>query len=65
MQKTENVNTELAVAEDLTDVIRKALWNSEYLIAICSPQYLGCEIKKMNIETTMDRIIGEIKGRRL
>ncbi|MBR6095118.1 MAG: toll/interleukin-1 receptor domain-containing protein [Lachnospiraceae bacterium] len=31
---------ELAVAEDLSDEIEKALSNSKYLICICSPEYL-------------------------
>ncbi|MBR2523903.1 MAG: toll/interleukin-1 receptor domain-containing protein [Clostridiales bacterium] len=33
--------TELAVAEDLSEELNAALYDSEYLIAICSPEYLG------------------------
>ena len=33
--------TELAVADDLSEAIEEALRNSDYLIAICSPAYLG------------------------
>lgn len=33
-------NEELAVSDDLSEEIDRALRNSEYLIAVCSPQYL-------------------------
>ena len=32
--------TEFAVADDLTQAINEALLNSDYLIAVCSPEYL-------------------------
>ena len=35
--------TEFAVSDDLTQAIDEALANSEYLIAICSPEYLKSE----------------------
>ena len=42
---------ELAVAEDLSDEIEKALSNSRYLICICSPEYLQSEWCMKEIET--------------
>lgn len=32
--------TELSVADDLSDAITSALWDSKYLICVCSPEYL-------------------------
>ena len=32
--------TELSVADDLSDVITTAIWESKYLICVCSPAYL-------------------------
>ncbi|MCR5274769.1 MAG: TIR domain-containing protein, partial [Clostridiales bacterium] len=32
--------TELSVADDLSDAISTALWESKYLICVCSPEYL-------------------------
>ena len=32
--------TELSVADDLSDAITTAIWESKYLICVCSPQYL-------------------------
>ena len=32
--------TELSVADDLSEAITTALWDSKYLICVCSPQYL-------------------------
>ncbi len=32
--------TELTVADDLSDAIASALWKSQYLICVCSPEYL-------------------------
>jgi len=32
--------TELSVADDLSEAISNAIWESKYLICICSPQYL-------------------------
>ncbi|SCW64548.1 TIR domain-containing protein [Ruminococcaceae bacterium YRB3002] len=43
--------TELSVAEDLSEVINTALRNSDYLIAICSPRYLESVWCRKEIET--------------
>ncbi|MBO7453003.1 MAG: toll/interleukin-1 receptor domain-containing protein [Clostridiales bacterium] len=43
--------TELAVSDSLSGEIEKALWNSEYLIAICSPEYLESVWCQKEIET--------------
>lgn len=32
--------TELSVADDLSEAITSALWDSKYLICVCSPEYL-------------------------
>ena len=43
--------TEFAVEDDLTHAIEEALVNSDYLIAICSPEYLKSEWCRKEIES--------------
>ena len=43
--------TEFSVADDLSQAINEALANSEYLIAICSPEYLKSSWCRQEIES--------------
>ena len=51
--------TELSVAEDLSGELSVALLNSDYLIAICSPEYLKSKWCMREIQTFLD-----FKGRK-
>ena len=44
-------DTEFAVSDDLTQAIDEALANSDFLIAICSPEYLKSEWCRKEIES--------------
>ncbi|MCR5383024.1 MAG: toll/interleukin-1 receptor domain-containing protein [Saccharofermentans sp.] len=46
--------TELSVADDLSVEINAALLNSDYLIAICSPEYLKSKWCMREIQTFLD-----------
>ncbi|MBP5491435.1 MAG: toll/interleukin-1 receptor domain-containing protein [Clostridiales bacterium] len=50
LRKVFRDESELAVADDLSEVIDTALHNSEYLIAVCSPQYLESAWCMLEIE---------------
>ena len=43
--------TEFAVSDDLTKAIKEAIVNSDYLIAVCSPEYLKSPWCRKEIET--------------
>ena len=51
--------TELSVADDLSGELSAALLNSDYLIAICSPEYLKSQWCMREIRTFLD-----FKGRK-
>ena len=46
---------ELAVSDDLAESIEEAIYNSKYLIAICSPEYLESRWCMKEIETFLEK----------